>query len=105
MRCCLQLDKLSITYAKEFLELNWFNVHGRYPQFIVTDILSFTTISFLTIFRLVDDSGVATPSCNKKLKLSFRKSKLGMQTLSYVGVGIYGYVWDDLDQNFQIFNH
>ena len=40
--------------------------------------LSFTIIS-------VDDNGIATRCCNKKLKLLFRKTELGMQSLSYVG--------------------
>ena len=36
------------------------------------------------VFCLVDDNGVATRSCNRKLRLPFRKSKLGMQSLSYI---------------------
>ena len=29
IRFCLQLDKISRICVKEFLELNWFNVHDR----------------------------------------------------------------------------
>ena len=45
--------------VNEFLESNLLNVHDRYLQF--------------------NDNRVATRCCNKKLKLPFRKSKLGMQ--------------------------
>ena len=37
------------------------------------------------VFCPVDDNGVATHTYIKKLKLPFRKSKLGMPSLSYVG--------------------
>ena len=43
----------------------------------------------------VDDNGVATRCCYKKLKLPFRKSKLGMQSLSYVGPS----TWNKLPNN------
>ena len=46
----------------------------------------FTTI---TVLCQVDNNGVATRSCNKKLKLPFRKSKLGMQSLSYADSGTW----------------
>ena len=41
--------------------------------------------------------GVATRSCNKKLKLLFRKSKLGMQSLSYVGPS----TWNNFPNNLE----
>ena len=41
IRSCLQLDKRSKTCIKEFLQLNWLNVHDRYLQFIVSDIFEF----------------------------------------------------------------
>ena len=41
---------------------------------------------FNKVFCLVEYNGVAIHSCNKKLKLPFRKSKLGMQSLSYEGL-------------------
>ena len=50
--------------------------------------LNITTISLdyvNEVFCPVDNNGVATRSCNKKLKLPFCNSKLGMQTLLYVG--------------------
>ena len=75
--------------AKELLQLNWLNVHDRYLQFIVSDILKFYNNQcpdyFNEVFCPVDGNGVATRSCNQKLKLPFRKSKLVMQRLLYVG--------------------
>ena len=41
IRFCLQLDKRSKIRVKEFLQLNWLNVHDRYLQFIVSDIFKF----------------------------------------------------------------
>ena len=88
IRFCLQLDKMSRICVNEFLELNWLNVHDRYLQFIVSDIFKFYNNQCPDYFNEVFcpvDNGVATHFCNKKLKLSFRKLKLGMQSLSYVG--------------------
>ena len=85
--------------VKEFLELNWLNVPHRYLQFIVSDIFKYYNDIFKyynnqcpdhfnEVFCTIDDNWVATLYCNKKLKLPFRKSKLGMQSLSYVGPGL-----------------
>ena len=64
--------------VNEFLESNLLNVHDRYLQF--------------------NDNRVATRCCNKKLKLPFRKSKLGMQSLSYVGPS----TWNKLANSLKI---
>ena len=89
IRFCLQLDKRSGICVNEFLELNWLNVHHRYLQFIVSDISKFYNNQcldqFNDVFCPVDGNGVATRCCNKNLKLPFRKSTLGMQSLSNVG--------------------
>ena len=74
--------------VKEFLELNWLNVHDRYLQFIVSDVFKFYSNQcpdyFNGVFCPIDNNGVDTRCCNTKLKLSFHKWKLGMQNLSYV---------------------
>ena len=72
IKFCLQLDKRSKIRVEEFLQLNWLNVHDRY-------------LHFIEIFCPVGENGVITRSSNKKLKLPFRKTKLGIQSLSYVG--------------------
>ena len=101
IRFCLQLDKMSRICVNEFLELNWLNVHDRYLQFIVSDIFKFYNNQcpdyFNEVFCPIDDNGVgtATRCCNKKFKLPFRKSKLGMQSLSYVGPS----TWNKLPNN------
>ena len=78
--------------AKQFLELNWLHIYDRYLQFIVSDIFKSYNSQcpdyFNEAFCPVDENWVATPSCNKKLKLPFSKSRLGMQGLSYVGPSI-----------------
>ena len=98
-RFCLQLDKMSRIWVKEFLQLNWLNVHDRHLQFIVSDIFKFHNNqchdSFNEVFCPVDDNGVATRCCNKKLKLPFHKPKLGMQSLSYLGPS----TWNKLPNN------
>ena len=77
----------------EFLESNWLNVRDRYIQFIVSDIFKLYNNQcpnyFNEVFCPVGDNRVATLCCDKKLKLPFRKSKLGMQSLSYVGPSIF----------------
>ena len=80
---------LSRICVNELLELNWLNVHNRYLQFFVSDIFKFCNNHcrdyFNDVFCLVDNNRVVTRCCNKKLELYFRKSKLGTQSLSYVG--------------------
>ena len=89
IRFSLQLDKRSKICAKEFLQLIWLNVHDRYLQFIVSDIFKFQKDQcpddFDELFCLVGENGVITRTSNKNLKLPFRKAKLGIQNLSYVG--------------------
>ena len=97
IRFCLQLDKMSRICGNEFLELNWLNVHDRHLKFIVSDIFKFYNNqcpdNCNDVFCPDDDNGVATRSCNKKLKLPSRK--LGMQSLSYVGPS----TWNKLPDN------
>ena len=73
----------------EFLELNWLNVHDRYLQFIVSDIFKFYNNQcpdyFSEVFCPVDTNEIAVCCCNKKMKLPFLKTKLGMQSLLYIG--------------------
>ena len=99
IRFCLQLDKMSRICVNEFLELNWLNVHDRYLQFIVSDVFKIYNNQcpdyFHEVFCPVGDNGVATRCCNKKLKLPFPKSKLGMQSLTYVGPS----TWNKLPNN------
>ena len=86
---CLQLDKRSKIRVKEFLQSNWLNVHNRHLQFIGSDIFKFQNDQcpdyFNEIFCPVGENGVITRSSDKKLKLPFPKTKLGIQSLSYVG--------------------
>ena len=67
IRFCLQLDKRSKIRVKECLQLNWLNE------------------IFNEIFCPIGENGVIKRSSNKKLKLPSRKTKLGIQSLSYVG--------------------
>ena len=88
IRFCLQLDKSSKICIKEFLQLNWLNIHDRYLQFIVSDIFKFQNNQcpdyFNEIFCPVGENCVIMHSSNKKLKLTFQKTKLGIQSLSYM---------------------
>ena len=81
-------DKRSKIHLKGFLQLNWLNIHDRYLQFIVSHIFKFQKNQcpryFDQLFCPVGENGVISCSSNKKLKLPFRKTKLGIQSLSYV---------------------
>ena len=104
IRFCLQLDKMFRICVKEFLELNWLNIHDSYLQFIISDIFKFYNNQcpdyFNEVFCPVGNNEVATCCCNKKLKLCFRKSKLGMQSLLYVGPS----TWKKLPNNLKTAN-
>ena len=99
IRFCLKLDKRSKIRVKEFLQLSWLNFHDRYLQFIVSDIFKFQNDQcpdyFDELFCPVGENGVITRSSNKKLKLTFRKTKLWIQSLSYVGPN----TWTSLPDN------
>ena len=99
IRFCLQQGKMSRICVNEFLELNWLNVQDRYLQFIVSDIFKFYNNQcpdyFNEVFCPVNYNGVAMRSSTKKLKLPSRKSKLGTQSLSYVGPS----TWNKLPNN------
>ena len=75
IKFCLQLDKMSRICVNEILELNWLIVHDRYLQLIVSDTFKFYNNHypdyFNEIFCPVDDNGVATRCCSKKLKYLF----------------------------------
>ena len=49
IRSYFQLDKMRRICAKEFLELNWLNVHDRYLQFIVSDFLIFLNFTIIIV--------------------------------------------------------
>ena len=88
-RFCLQLDKRLKICVEEFLQLNWLNFHHRYLQFIVSHVFKFQNDQysdyFDEFFCPVGENSVIMHSSNKKLKLPFQKTKLGIQSLSYVG--------------------
>ena len=50
---CLQLDKRSEIHVKEFLELNWLNVHDRSLQYIVSDIFKFHNDQSVLLVNIV----------------------------------------------------
>ena len=87
MRFCLQLDKRSKIYVKEFLQLD--RLTNRYLQFIVSNIFKFHNNQcpdyFDELFCPIGKNSVIMHSSNKKLKVPFEKTKLGIQSLSYVG--------------------
>ena len=93
IRFCLQLDKRSKIRVKEILQLNWLNVHDRYLQFNLSVIFKFQNDQcpdcFNELFCPVGGNGVSTSSPNKKLKLPFRITKLGIKSLSYLGLNTW----------------
>ena len=68
-------------------------------QFIVSNIFKFQNDQcpdyFNEIFCPVGENGVIMRSSNKKMKLPFRKTKPGIQSLSYVGPN----TWNSLPDN------
>ena len=68
IRFCLQLEKRSKIRVKEFLQLNWLNVHDRYLQFIVSDIFKFHSDQcpdyFAKLFCPAGENDVITSSSN-----------------------------------------
>ena len=69
-------------------------------QFIFSDIFKFQNDQcndyFDELFCPVGENGVITGSSNKKLKLPFRKTKLGIQSLLFVGPNTWSTLPDNL---------
>ena len=80
---------LADTTFKEFIKLNRLNFHNRYLQFIVSKILKFhknhCSYRFDEPFCSIGKNSVTMLSSNKNLKTTFQKTKLGIQSLSYMG--------------------
>ena len=85
--------KLSIGFGQDKTKSKQFylvlNVLLKVLQFIVSDIFKFHNDQyhdyFDELFCPVGENSVITRSSNKKLKLPFWQTKLGIQSLSYVG--------------------
>ena len=99
LRLSLQLDKTPKICVEEFLQLNWLNVHDRNLQFIVSDTFKFQNNQspsyFDALFCPFRENDAITSSYNKKLKLPFKKMKLRIQSLSYLGHN----TWNNLSNN------
>ena len=69
-------------------------------QFIVSEIFKFQNNQcpdyFDELFCNVEENGVIKCSSNYELKLHFQKTKLGIQSLSYVGPNIWNSLPDNL---------
>ena len=67
-------------------------------QFIASEVFKFDNNQYPEYFdelfcSVVAENGIITCSSNKYLKLPFRKTKLGIQSLSYVVVYISIYIY------------
>ena len=62
---------------------------------IFFDLKMINVLTILRNFYPVVENGVVTCSSNNKLKLPFRKTKLGIQVLSYLGP----HAWNSLPDN------
>ena len=84
---------------KEFLQLNWLNVYDGYLGILVSNIFWSQNDKcpnyFEELFYPVVENDVVTCSSNNKLKLPFRKTKLGIQVSSYLGP----HTWNSLPDN------
>ena len=71
------------------MQLKWLNIYDRHKKFIASDIFKFYNNQCSNYFDIffcpVGDNSVITHSFNKTLKPPFRKAKLGIQSLSYLG--------------------
>ena len=98
VRFCLQLGKRSKIRVKEFLQTGKTFMMDTYNsfQFIAFDIFKFQNDQcFDELLCSIGENGVIKRFSNKRLKLPFQKTKLGIQSLSYVGPN----TWNSLSNN------
>ena len=74
---------------KQVFQLKLLNPHDKQLQFIVSGIFKFYNIQWLDYFKYffypVGENSVITHCSNKKLKIPFQKTELGIPCLSYLG--------------------
>ena len=91
IRFCLNLDnRAHIGYA-ELKEINWLNIHDRQRLNLCTSVFKFfnnkTPLFMSDVFHPARENQISTRSSYLKLQQPFRKTKLGQNTLSYIGSG------------------
>ena len=91
IRFCLNLDnRAHIGYA-ELKEINWLNIHDRQRLNLCTSVFKFfnnkTPLFMSNVFHPARENEISTRSSYLKLQQPFRKTKLGQNTLSYLGSG------------------
>lgn len=81
--------KRSKICVKQVFQLKLLNPHDKQLQFIVSGIFKFYNIQWLDYFKYffypVGENSVITHCSNKKLKIPFQKTELGIPCLSYLG--------------------
>ena len=91
IRFCLNLDnRAHIGYA-ELKEINWLNIHDRQRLNLCTSVFKFFNnkmpLFMSNVFHPARENEISTRSSYLKLQQPFRKTKLGQNTLSYLGSG------------------
>ena len=92
----LLLHKRTKNCVKEFLQLNWLNVQGKCPQFIVKTLLKFYSKCFFCFDELLPCFHNYT--LFQQVKTTFLKNKMkNSKSLSYIGTS----VWNNHLYNFK----
>ena len=89
IRFCLQKPNRSHIGYKDFVSMNWLSVAGRAKQMILCNVFNFFQNKCPTfmkeVFTPVDHQSINTRSSYQKLVQPKRKTKAGLNSLSYVG--------------------
>ena len=102
LRFCLSLNSRTTMKIEHFEEINWLNVHDRYNQLIASTVFKFYNGSapdYLSeIYFPADHDGIRTRFSFQKLKLPFKRTNMGKNSLSFIGP----YLWNSLANNFKM---
>ena len=91
IRFCLSLDNRAHIGYKELKNINWLNIYDRQRLNLCTSVFKFfnnkAPLYMSNIFHPAQENEIITRSSYLKLKQPFRKTKLGQNTVSYLGSG------------------
>ena len=89
LRFCLQLRPLDHIGQREFQKLNWLNISDRFTQCLCSAVFNFIkekSPKYMSeIFHIATQNNIGTRFSKLKLRIPFRKSNMGQNTLSFLG--------------------
>ena len=100
IRFCLQLDKLSTIFHKEFKDLNWFSGITRFEQCVISIVFKFINDSYPyhlnEVFECAPNGNISLGNNFLKFKRPFQNTNTGQKALAFVGPSFWNQIPESL---------